>query len=150
MDILYSAAATATGGRNGHVKTDNGILDVEVRSPKALGGANDNYTNPEQLFAAGYSACFDSALHLVIKLQKITTGETSVTAKVSLGKIDTGGYGLAAELTINIPNVSLEQAKALEQKAHEVCPYSNATKGNIIVDFIVTNNSVKESSPVNI
>src|SRR6218665_3049279 len=103
MKTLYSIGATAKGGRNGNVKSDNGILDLEVRMPKALGGANDDYANPEMLFAAGYSACFDSALNRVISLSKIKTGETSVTAKVSIGQIENGGFGLAAELEVNVP-----------------------------------------------
>ncbi|RFS17748.1 organic hydroperoxide resistance protein [Emticicia sp. C21] len=140
MKALYTANATATGGRNGHVKTDNGILDLQVRSPKALGGANDDYTNPEQLFAAGYSACFDSALNRVIRLSKIQTGETSVTAKVSLGQIENGRFGLAVELAVNVPGVSHEEATKLVEQAHQVCPYSNATRGNIEVILTVTNN----------
>lgn len=139
MKPLYSAVATAKGGRNGHVQSDNGVLDLEVRAPKALGGANDNYTNPEQLFAAGYSACFDSALNLVIKNEKIKAGETSVTAKVTIGQLDNGGYGLAVELQANIPGVTREEAQSLIEKAHQVCPYSNATRGNIEVKLIVTN-----------
>jgi len=84
MKTMYTAVATATGGRNGHVKSDNGVLDLQVRMPKALGGRDDENTNPEQLFAAGYAACFDSALNLILKQARIKTGETSVTAKVSL------------------------------------------------------------------
>ncbi len=140
MKTLYTASATATGGRNGHVKSENGILDLQVRMPKALGGANDDYTNPEMLFAAGYSACFDSALNRVITLSKTKTGTTSVTAKVSIGAIENGGFGLAVEMDVNIPEVSLEEAKQLVDKAHQICPYSNATRGNIEVLLSVTNN----------
>ena len=139
MKVLYTAEATATGGRNGHIKSDNGILDVEVRMPKALGGADDNYTNPEQLFAGGYAACFDSALNLIIKQGKVTTGETSVKANVSIGQIDNGGFGLSVALAVNIPEVSAEEAQALADKAHQICPYSNATRGNIEVSIAVTN-----------
>lgn len=140
MKTLYTTGATATGGRNGQVKSENGIIDLQVRYPKALGGANEDYANPEMLFAAGYSACFDSALNLVIKNEKIQTGETSVTAKVSIGQIENGGFGLAVELHANVPNVTLEQAQALIEKAHQVCPYSNATRGNIEVKLTVSNN----------
>ncbi|PTT01684.1 organic hydroperoxide resistance protein, partial [Pedobacter sp. HMWF019] len=91
MKSMYTIGATATGGRNGHVKSENGILDLEVKMPKALGGANDDFANPEMLFAAGYSACFDSALNRVITLSKVQTGETSVNAKVSIGQIENGG-----------------------------------------------------------
>ena len=140
MKALYTADATATGGRNGHVKSDNGVLDLEVRMPKALGGANDDYTNPEQLFAAGYAACFDSALNLIIKTQKIKTGETTVKANVSILQLENGGFGLAAELDVNIPEVTIEQAQELTDKAHQICPYSNATRGNIEVKLAVINN----------
>ena len=140
MKELYQIGATATGGRNGHVKSNNGILDLQVRMPKALGGSSDDYTNPEMLFAAGYSACFDSALNLVIKQNKITTAETSVTAKVTIGQLENGGFGLAAELHANIPGVTLEQAQKLIESAHQICPYSNATRGNMQVKLTVSNN----------
>lgn len=140
MKELYQVGATATGGRNGHVKSDNGILDLQVRMPKALGGSSDDYTNPEMLFAAGYSACFDSALNLVIKQNKITTAETSVTAKVTIGQLENGGFGLAAELHANIPGVTIEEAQKLIESAHQICPYSNATRGNMQVKLTVSNN----------
>lgn len=139
MKTLYTAVATATGGRNGQVKSDNGVLDLEVRMPKALGGANDEYANPEMLFAAGYAACFDSALNLVIKTKKVSTETTTVTAKVGIGQNQQGGFGLAVELAIQIPGVSLEQAQELADAAHQICPYSNATRGNIEVSLSVTN-----------
>ena len=140
MTALYTAVATATGAPNRKVTSDNGVLSLELRSPKALGGANDDYTNPEQLFTAGYAACFDTALNLVIKQTKVTTGVTTVTAHVSIGKLDTGGFIFAVTLQVNVPGVSLEQAKELADKAHQVCPYSNSTRGNIEVTTEVTNN----------
>ncbi|KFF26287.1 organic hydroperoxide resistance protein [Chryseobacterium vrystaatense] len=140
MKTLYTTKVTAQGGRNGHVKSENGVLDVEVRMPKALGGGNDDFANPEMLFAAGYSACFDSALNRVISLSKAKTGETTVTAKISIGQIENGGFGLAAELDVNIPGISIEEAQALTDQAHQICPYSNATRGNIEVKIAVTNN----------
>jgi osmotically inducible protein OsmC len=140
MKTLYTTSVTAKGGRNGHVKSENGVLDTEVRMPKALGGANDDYANPEMLFAAGYSACFDSALNRVISLSKTQTGETTVTAQVSIGQIENGGFGLAVELDVNIPGVSIEQAQGLTDQAHQICPYSNATRNNIEVKLSVTNN----------
>lgn len=140
MTPMYTAVVTATGGRNGKIVSDNGILNLEVRSPKALGGANDDYTNPEMLFAGGYAACFDSALNLVMRQQRIRTSETTVTAEVSIGKLDNGGFGLAVTLSVNIPQVSPEQAQELVEKAHQVCPYSNATRNNVEVTFKVTNN----------
>ena len=140
MKTLYTTSVTAKGGRDGHVKSENGVLELDVRTPKALGGKSDDFTNPEMLFAAGYSACFGSALSLVIGKSKIETGDTSVTAKVSLGQTDDGGYGLAVEMDVNIPGVSLEEAQTLADKAHQICPYSNATRGNIEVKIAVTNN----------
>ncbi|AZA58030.1 organic hydroperoxide resistance protein [Chryseobacterium shandongense] len=140
MKTLYTTKVAATGGRNGHVKSDNGILDLDVKMPKALGGANDDFTNPEMLFAAGYSACFDSALNRVISLSKAQTGETTVTAEVSIGQIENGGFGLAVQLDVNIPGVSLEEAQSLTEKAHQICPYSNATRNNIEVKLSVTHN----------
>ena len=139
MKTLYTTKATATGGRNGQVKSENGILNLEVRHPKALGGANDDFANPEMLFAAGYSACFDSALSLVIKKENIQAGQTTVSAKVSIGQNDNGGFGLEAELHANIPGVTIELAQSLIEKAHLVCPYSNATKGNMSVKLTVSN-----------
>lgn len=138
MKSMYTAVVTATGGRNGKIVSDNGVLNLEVRTPKALGGANDDFTNPEQLFAGGYAACFDSALNLIIRQEKIKTGETSVKAQVDIGKLDKGGFGLAVKLWVNIPQVSPEQAQELAEKAHEVCPYSNATRGNIEVEISVS------------
>lgn len=139
MKNLYTTKATATGGRNGQVKSENGIIDLEVRHPKALGGANDDFANPEMLFAAGYAACFDSALNLVIKKENIQTGITSVTSNISIGQTETGGFGLEAELHATIPGVTMEVAQSLIEKAHQVCPYSNATRGNMAVKLTVSN-----------
>ena len=139
MKTIYTAAATATGGRNGHVTSDNGVLDLQVRVPKAMGGANDDFTNPEQIFAAGYAACFDSALNLVIRQQKIKIGETAVTANVSIGPAENGAFGLAVELAVNVPGVSAEEAQQLAERAHQICPYSNALKNNVEVTITTTN-----------
>ena len=116
------AIATAAGGRNGQVKSDNGVLNLQVRAPKAMGGINDDYTNPEQLFAAGYAACFDSALNHIIRLEKIKAGATSVTANVSIGPLEGGAFGLAVEMVVNISEVSIEEAQRLSKRAHQVCP----------------------------
>lgn len=140
MKTLYTTSVTAKGGRDGHIKSENGILELDVRTPKSLGGKSDDFTNPEMLFAAGYSACFDSALNLMIKKSKIETGETTVKAKVSIGQIENGGFGLAVELDVNVPGVTLEEAQSLTEQAHQVCPYSNATRNNIEVKLSVTNN----------
>jgi len=140
MKTLYTTSATTTGGRNGRITSENGVLDINVKMPKALGGLNDDFLNPEMLFAAGYSSCFDSALNMIIKQEKIKTGMTSVKATVSIGQNDAGGFGLAAELHANIPGVSIEQAQELIEKAHAVCPYSNITRGNMDVKLTVSNN----------
>jgi Ohr subfamily peroxiredoxin len=129
---LYTAVATATGGRDGRTKSSDGTLDLAIVPPKELGG-NKAGTNPEQLFAAGYAACFGSAISAVARIQKVTTGPISVTTKVTLGSIGQG-YGLAVELEASLPELPREQAEALVAAAHQVCPYSNATRGNIVVD----------------
>ena len=139
MKTLYTASVTATGGRNGKVKSENGVVDFDVRMPKNLGGANDDYLNPELLFAAGYSACFDSALNLVLQQNKVKA-ETTVKADVSIGQIENGGFGLAVVLSVSVLGVSLEDAKLYVEKAHQICPYSNATRNNIDVELIVSNN----------
>jgi len=138
---IYTASIESTGGRNGSIKSlDNNALELEVRMPKALGGGSDDYTNPEQLFAAGYAACFDGALSLVKNEAKIKTGNTTIKADVTIGKTEEGAFGLAVTLEVNIPGVDIEQAKKLVEKAHAVCPYSHATRGNINVELIATNN----------
>ena len=131
---LYTAHATAVGGRDGRAKTDDGKLDLAINPPKELGGSpSAQGTNPEQLFAAGYAACFGSAVAHVARLQKLQTGTVSVTAHVTIGQAG-AGFGLAAELVVEIPDLARDQAEALIKTAHEVCPYSNATRGNIAVD----------------
>jgi Ohr subfamily peroxiredoxin len=132
---LYTATATAFGGRDGRVATDDGKLEVTVTPPKELGGAGTG-TNPEQLFAAGYAACFGSALGVVARARKITTGPVAITAKVALGPAGRG-FGLQVELSAELPELPREQAEELVRAAHEVCPYSNATRGNIVVDLSV-------------
>lgn len=139
IQAVYTAQATAKGGRNGKVTSSDGVLNLEVRIPKEMGGSGGAYTNPEQLFASGYAACFDSALQHVARLDKITVGETTVTANVGIGSNGQGGFGLTVTLQVNVPGLSLEQAEALVAKAHQVCPYSNATRGNIDVTLQVTN-----------
>lgn len=131
---LYTATATATAGREGRVKSDDGHLDVAVVPPRALGGNGAPGTNPEQLFAGGYAACFGSALGHVARAQKIVTGPVSITAHATIGPVGRG-FGLAVELVASIPELPREQAEALLRAAHEVCPYSNATRGNIVVDL---------------
>ena len=137
MDILYTATATATGdGRNGHATSDDGILDVDLRTPKELGGAG-GATNPEQLFAAGYAACFHSAIKVVAGREKLDVSGTEVSASVGLGMNAEGGFNIAVELDVHAPALDRAAAEALVAKAHEVCPYSNATRGNVEVTLTV-------------
>ncbi|APA98896.1 organic hydroperoxide resistance protein [Nocardia seriolae] len=137
MSVLYTAEALATGeGRNGHVRTDDGKVEFDLSIPKEMGG-NGIGTNPEQLFAAGYAACFHSALQLVARSVKANVADSAVGAKVGIGPNETGGFGLTVTLEVSLPHVSPDEARALADKAHQVCPYSNATRGNIDVDVIV-------------
>ena len=133
---LYTATATATAGRQGRVSTSDGSFDLGLAMPQGLGGAGGPGTNPEQLFAAGYSACFGSALTMVARMQKVTTGPVHITANVAIGPSG-GGFGLAVELVGTFPELPAAQAEALMQAAHEVCPYSRATRGNIAVSLRV-------------
>ncbi|WP_027001191.1 organic hydroperoxide resistance protein [Hugenholtzia roseola] len=137
MSALYKAQATAQGGRNGKVVSSDQVLALEVRMPKELGGTGGAYTNPEQLFAAGYAACFDSALNLVARQQKIALVGTQVTATVGIGADPQGGFIISAKLEVVIPEVEREVAKALLEAAHAVCPYSKATRGNIEVEVVL-------------
>ena len=137
MKTLYTAEALATGeGRDGHGRTSDGKLDLDMGTPKELGGSG-NGTNPEQLFAIGYAACFHSALRLVAGKEKADVSDSAVGARVSLGALDSGGFGLAVELEVTLPNLDRDTAQALTEKAHQVCPYSNATRGNIEVTLTV-------------
>lgn len=137
MNLLYSTTATATGdGRNGHTSTEDGFVDVDVRTPKELGGPG-GATNPEQLFAAGYAACFHSAMKLVAKPMEIDVTDSEVSVTVGLGILDGGAFNLALEIDVHVPNATSEQARALVERAHEVCPYSNATRGNVVVELDV-------------
>jgi Ohr subfamily peroxiredoxin len=138
MKTLYTAEALATGeGRDGHGRTSDGKLDLDLAIPKEMGGSG-NGTNPEQLFAVGYAACFHSALRLVGGQEKTNVSDSAVGARVSIGQIDNGGFGLAVELEVTLPNMDHDAAQQLAEQAHQVCPYSNATRGNIDVKLVVT------------
>ena len=138
MKTLYETSATVTGGRNGKITSENGVLELEVRMPKELGGTGEGYTNPEQLFAAGYAACFDSALNLVMNQDKVKPEEPStVKANVSLHPDEKGGFKLGVSLQVHIPGMDVTQGQQFVEKAHAVCPYSNATRGNIDVKLEV-------------
>ena len=138
MSALYTAVATATGdGRNGEARTDDGLLVVDLAVPKEMGGTG-GATNPEQLFAVGYAACFHSALKLVASRSKARISDTAVTAEVSINPADGGAFQLAVTLHAEIGGVDQETADALVEQAHQVCPYSNATRGNIEVTVDAT------------
>ena len=131
--IVYRASAEATGGRDGRAVSSDGILDVKLTAPKELGGAGGEGTNPEQLFAAGYSACFIGAMTFVAGRDKLTMPkETSIEGEVGIGEIP-GGFGIEVELKISLPGMDDAQAEQLISEAHKVCPYSNATRGNVDV-----------------
>jgi osmotically inducible protein OsmC len=133
---LYTAEATATGGRSGHARSSDGLLEADLAVPEAMGGPGGG-TNPEQLFAAGYAACFQSALGTVGRRQKVDTSDSTVTAQVSIGTIGAGAYGLAVTLKVSIPLLEEDRARELAEAAHAVCPYSNATRGNIDVQLVI-------------
>ena len=138
---LYTAKAVATGGRDGRATSSDNVIDLPLSTPKEMGGPGKaGATNPEQLFAAGYAACFDGALNLVARLDKTPITGSTVEADVSFGK-DGDNYGLAVDMKVNIPGLSQEQAEALVAKAHQVCPYSRATRGNIEVNLSTTTNN---------
>ncbi|MEU1078146.1 MULTISPECIES: organic hydroperoxide resistance protein [unclassified Streptomyces] len=134
-DVLYTAVATAENGRDGRVATDDGALDVVVNPPKAMGGSGAG-TNPEQLFAAGYSACFQGALGVVARQENADISGSTVTAEVGIGKNDEG-FGIIVRISATLPNLDAATARDLLEKAHQVCPYSKATRGNITVDLAV-------------
>jgi lipoyl-dependent peroxiredoxin len=141
--VLYTAEATVTGGRaSGHGRTNDGALDVQLRSPKEMGGEGGG-TNPEQLFAVGYAACFESALGVVGRRERAEVGDVSIDSRVSLLPTEQRGFKLAVELDVTLPQVQdLEQAARIVAAAHQVCPYSNATRGNIDVTLTVNGRDV--------
>jgi osmotically inducible protein OsmC len=136
MKVLYTAEATVTGGRDqGHGRTSDGLLDVQLRSPKELGGEGDG-TNPEQLFAIGYAACFEGAIKTVARREKVEADDVTIDAKVSLGPREDKSFTIEVALDVNLPQLDEQQAAAIVEAAHQVCPYSNATRGNIDVALI--------------
>jgi Ohr subfamily peroxiredoxin len=137
MKILYTAEATVEGGREGHGRTSDGRLDVKLSVPEALSGHGGSGTNPEQLFAVGYAACFQSSLLAVARGRKLDASESTITARVGIGPTGQGGFGLSVALDLHAPHLSPSQAADLIARAHEVCPYSNATRGNVDVALSV-------------
>lgn len=135
MDVLYTATATATGGRQGRVRSPDGVLDLALALPKELGGMGGAATNPEQLFAAGYAACFENALLRVARERKAPIRESSVTARVGIGREESGYFRLTVVLEVSVPGRDRAEVEEMVRTAHEeVCPYSRATRGNIEVE----------------
>ncbi len=134
--VLYTAEATVTGGRDeGHGRTSDGVLEVDLRVPSELGGKGGG-TNPEQLFAIGFASCFESALKLVARRERATADDVSIDSKVMLIPTEQRGFALAVELDVSLPSTEADEAVKLVEKAHRVCPYSNATRGNIEVSLV--------------
>ncbi len=139
INPLFTAHATATGGRNGHSEASDGSVNVNLSIPKEMGGPGKaGTTTPEHLFATGYAACFSSALDFVARQHKKDVSASSITADVGIGMRPEGGFGLAVTLHAHVPGFSPTDAEALVQEAHHVCPYSNAINGNVAVDLVVT------------
>jgi Ohr subfamily peroxiredoxin len=137
VDVKYRTTATATGGRDGSARTADGSLDVKLGVPREMGG-NGQGNNPEQLFAAGYSACFLGAMKAVSGKEGVTVpANATVTAEVGIGPRSEGGFGITADLTVSLPGVPAEDARRLVDAAHQVCPYSNATRGNVDVGLTI-------------
>jgi osmotically inducible protein OsmC len=139
VEPIYTAEATARGdGRNGEVTSSDGVLDEKLGVPKEMGGPGGELTNPEQLFAAGYAACFHGALRAVAKQAGVDVGDSEVTARVGIGKNDTGKFQLTVSLDTALPGMEQGRADELVAQAHQMCPYSNATRGNIEVEITAT------------
>jgi lipoyl-dependent peroxiredoxin len=146
MRAVYTAEATAHGGREGHVRSSDGVLDFDLQVPREMGGPGGAATNPEQLFAAGYAACFESALRFVAQSQKKPLKDASIIARVTLNLTDDKRYLLSVDLRGHVEGVSEAEAQALMRAAHEVCPYSRATRGNVEVRLLVGDNPKAELS----
>jgi osmotically inducible protein OsmC len=139
MRVLYTAEAAATGGRQGKVRSSDGVIDLGLALPEQLGGTGAaGHSNPEQLFAAAYAACFQNALMTVAGREGASLGDTAVTGRVSIGRDDQGGFGLLVELVVSVPGLERGRAEDLVAKAHQVCPYSKATRGNVDVTLTIT------------
>lgn len=137
MKILYKAEVTVTGGRNGHARSSDGAFEVDLSVPQEMGGAGGQGTNPEQLFATGFAACFQSALMTVARRKNLDASHSIVTAQVGIGPTGRGGYSLEVELHIQLPGLERSAREELVAIADTVCPYSNATRGNIPVRLIL-------------
>jgi len=142
-EILYTAEATAVGGRAGHSRTSDGRLDVDLDVQSELGGTGGPGTNPEQLLAAGWAACFQSSMMRYAAMRKVDLSDARVIARIGIGTLKTGGLGLTASLDLEAPELSREDAVYLMERAHETCPYSRATRGNIDVTLLVGGSSIE-------
>jgi osmotically inducible protein OsmC len=145
-EILYTAEATVTGGREGHARTSDGRLEVDLDVPSELGGPGGPGTNPEQLFAAGYAACFQSSLLRFASGRKLDLSGSRITARVGIGPLKNGGLGLAASLDLDAPQINRDVAFDLMARAHEACPYSRATRGNIEVTLTVGGTAIERQA----
>jgi len=145
MKILYTTEAVVQGGRAGQGRTSDGRLSVQLSVPKELGGEGGPGTNPEELFAVGYAACFQSGLLAVAQGRKLDASGSTITSRVGIGATGHGGFGLAVALDLHAPNISRVEAEDLMRRAHELCPYSNATRGNIDVTLRVDGTQLGES-----
>jgi osmotically inducible protein OsmC len=145
-EVLYTAEATVTGGREGHGRTSDDRLEVDLDVPSEMGGAGGPGTNPEQLFALGYAACFQSALLRVALGRKLDVTGSHITARVGIGPLSNGGFGLTAALDLDAPNIGRDEAVELMTRAHETCPYSRATRGNIEVTLTVAGTALERAA----
>jgi lipoyl-dependent peroxiredoxin len=136
MKILYTAEATVQGGREGQARSSDGHLVVNLKTPTEMGGTGGEGTNPEQLFAAGYAACFQSALMLIARRQHVDASQSTIVSRVGIGPNGSGGFGLEVELRVSVPGLDKTTGEQLVEQAHQVCPYSNATRGNIPVTLV--------------
>jgi Ohr subfamily peroxiredoxin len=143
-EVLYTAEAVVEGGREGHGRTSDGRLDIKLSVPAAMSGDDGPGTNPEQLFAVGYAACFQSALLGVARGRNLDTTGSQISSRVGIGPLDSGGFGLQVSLDLHAPNLTAEQASELMLRAHQRCPYSNATRGNITVNLFVEGQPVTQ------
>jgi Ohr subfamily peroxiredoxin len=146
MNVLYTAEAVVAGGRTGHGRTLDGRLTVDLSVPQEMGGDGGSGTNPEQLFAVGYAACFQSTLLSVAQGRKLDASDSTITSRVGIGPTGHGGYGLTAALDLHAPHLSRADAEDLMRRAHERCPYSNATRGNIDVALSVDGTTLERQA----
>ncbi len=144
--VIYTAEASVTGGREGHARTSDGRLDIDLDVPTEMGGSGGPGTNPEQLFAAGYGACFQSALLRIASQRKLDATGWRITARVGIGPLKGGGFGLTAALDLDAPGISRDEARDLMTRAHETCPYSRATRGNIEVTLSLDSETLERQA----